>query len=143
MSDLEVCNKVFVYGTLKKDHYNSRVFDYYEAEYLGPVVTEDEYILGDVGYPYMFPEDVCESGAFLTLGKKVLGDLWEIPNDQCLKSLDLFEGVPRHYTRELIDLSNGSVAWAYLQRDWDRVRNCSMCYETVNNEWEWRKNYGY
>lgn len=46
----------------------------------------------------------------------VLGVLWEIGDDD-LETLDHFEGVPRHYTRQRVIISTGDghhTGWAYM-----------------------------
>lgn len=136
MTDLELCNRVFVYGTLMKGHGNSRIFVRHEAEYLGSAVTMDEYVLGDVGFPYMFSEKATRTSHH-EYKFPVRGDLWEIPNEACLMSLDFLEGVPSHYQRELIELSDGQVVWAYLQNDKHVLSYCYACDLNDNNEWQW------
>ena len=137
MNDLEINEFVFVYGTLKKGYGNSRIFLRHGAEYMGQWVTKHSYILGDIGFPYMFDREAT-SGYSEDLFKQVVGDLWHIPNEACLAALDGLEGVPHHYQRNIITLEDGTEAWSYLQHDDTNLRFCSYCDITEDNQWIWR-----
>lgn len=137
MTDLETNDTVFVYGTLKKGYGNSRIFTRHEAEYLGSKVTKDAYVLGDIGFPYLFSHSATE-GLDEVLFKPVVGDLWRVPNSMCLASLDSLEGVPSHYERHLIKLEGDIEAWTYMQMDSRALSRCLYCNVTDDNQWIWR-----
>lgn len=136
MSDLETNNTVFVYGTLKQGRGNARLLETHDAEYLGKRVTRDSYVLGNVGFPYLFHPSVT-TDIKEDYHKPVVGDLWILPDESCLALLDRLEDVPRHYQRKIITLNTGEEAWAYLQYDDYMLTRCLVCNTTDNNEWEW------
>jgi len=134
---VEICKQVFVYGTLQQDYGNSRLLKMHDAECLGPRVTADKYVLGDVGFPYaLTPEAVggkLEEDMFLP----VEGELWTIPNEDCLASLDRLEGNGHHYTRKVVQLLTGEEAWMYLQPDWQVLYHCTRCNITEEGNYKW------
>ena len=130
--DLEVCDLVFVYGTLKYGECNSHRFTDND-EYLGSRVTKDKYVLGNIGFPYMFDESLNEDfdSEFL---KPVLGDLFRVNSESTLKSLDALEGEGHHYIRKLLELSDGTISWAYFK---PTFTNCYICGTTEEGYWVW------
>ena len=123
--ELDQCDLAFVYGTLKKGYGNARIFEMNGAEYLGPAVTEEDYLLLHSGCPMVYHKvDLEEQGVELVddLLRKVRGDLWVIPNEVCLKQLDRLEGHPNFYTRRTIEVKYNDeikLAWCYeVKRLW-------------------------
>lgn len=141
--DLEVCSYVFTYGTLKLGRGNDRILTRHDAEYLGSVVTEDTYVMGNVGCPYVFKvSTMAEIGGMeSTSYAPVRGDLWEVPNTACMASLDMLEGHPTHYTRELVNVTDteGTTheVWMYVQLDPMAVYHCHMVELNDEGEYEW------
>ena len=143
--DLATCSYVFTYGTLKLGRGNDRVLTRHDAEYLGSVVTEDTYVMGNVGCPYVFKVSTMEEigGMESTSYAPVRGDLWKVPNTACMASLDMLEGHPTHYTRELVnvvsddELYEVSEVWMYVQLDPMAVYHCHMVELNDEGEYEW------
>jgi len=93
---------VFVYGTLLEGEPNAYLLE--DAEMIGDAETEPAFRMLDMG-PYP---------AAATPGKtQILGELYRVDRET-LARLDHLEGVPRLYTRERIELADGSQAWIYL-----------------------------
>lgn len=88
----------FVYGTLKRGHGNHRILK--TCEFLGPAVTVDRFVLTDVGFPYMYPENLV-IGA---LAFPVLGEVYRVTAYGIRSQLDSLEGYPGHYDRRKIDV---------------------------------------
>jgi gamma-glutamylcyclotransferase (GGCT)/AIG2-like uncharacterized protein YtfP len=81
---------LFIYGTLKSGEVNNRMMD--GAKLMGEALTMDEYDLFADGLPYLIG-----GGRY-----SVRGELWMVMTDQHLHDLDLFEGHPGFYRRDLI-----------------------------------------
>jgi gamma-glutamylcyclotransferase (GGCT)/AIG2-like uncharacterized protein YtfP len=74
------------------------------ARFLRAAETLPEYDLVQVDYyPAMLPGGSC----------RVLGELYEV-DDLTLRHLDALEEVPHYYERRLIELADGSSAFAYV-----------------------------
>jgi gamma-glutamylaminecyclotransferase len=94
---------LFVYGTLKRGERNHRLLA--DQRFVGPAVTSPGLRLFDLG-PY--PGMVRDAD-----GGPVRGELFAVR--ECgLDELDDFEGVPDLFTRERVELADGTTAWAYL-----------------------------
>lgn len=97
---------VFVYGTLKKGKSNHRLL--FEADYLGEYYTNTNFTLFVGGLPYLVKRE----------GPGCSGELYKV-SDKVLTALDLLEGHPDFYKREVIpvyDMEVGNMveAWCYL-----------------------------
>lgn len=111
--------RVFVYGTLMREHVNHRVLVELDAERIGDAFTTTTRTLVDLGpYPALLPADAArDAGA-----SRVAGEIYDL-DDTKVDALDAFEGCPDLYTRERVALeetSTGTVteAWTYvLARD--------------------------
>lgn len=94
--------RLFVYGTLKRggvaaERMRGAIFD-------GSVVTARGYALYDFGdYPALVAD---RDGV-------VAGEVYLVTADH-LSELDRYEGYPELYRRELVPLSDGSLAEAYV-----------------------------
>lgn len=127
-------NKVFVYGTLKKGYGNNRLLQ--GSSFLGKDKTKEEYILGDVGFPYAFPSYVfSEITPPQDLFKPVLGEVYEV-DEETFSRLDHLEGVPYHYKREVIETEGGHSAWMYYNFDELSINHCYKCSEH-EGAWKW------
>lgn len=133
---LDTTPYVFVYGTLKYGYGNWRWCLQHE-EYIGEGVTHDKYVLGNVGFPFMFrpipswPEE---------LAKPVLGDVFKVENHSTMVSLDGLEGEGILYHRELVKVivnHTDHTCWAYINRNSEDLSRCYKCNTTENGEWIW------
>jgi len=134
--DLNITPLVFVYGTLKYGYGNWRWLLQGE-EYLGPAITNEKYVLGDIGFPYMFKD--AENAVPDELLKPVLGDLFKVSDDKTVKGLDNLEGEGHHYHRELMYTTTGDKAWAYFNKDLSDISRCYKCDTTEDDEWVWQQ----
>lgn len=82
--------KLFVYGTLRKNHGNNFLLQ--DSKYLGKAVTEPEYTLACSGIPYLIKGE-----------QSVHGEVYEV-TPEVLSDLDLLEGHPDCYTRKDINV---------------------------------------
>jgi gamma-glutamylcyclotransferase (GGCT)/AIG2-like uncharacterized protein YtfP len=133
---LSVTPLVFVYGTLKHGYGNWK-WALSKEEYLGPAVTADRFVMGNVGFPYIFPEDRVSGLVGEELLKPVLGDLFKISNESTLRVLDRLEGEGSHYHRKLIQTTHGDTVWTYVNLDWRDLYRCYQCEITEDGEWQW------
>lgn len=139
---MEICNLVFVYGTLQSGYGNNRLLTQSGATLVGEDKTEDVFILGDVGFPYAVTKQCLDDSQYTydeTLLKPVIGEVWEI-NDLSLRLMDRLEGVPHHYQRKLTQMQSGSTVWMYQQGDPSVLFHCSKCHEE-EGAWKWLRSY--
>ena len=95
-------NKLFVYGTLKKQHSRNNILG--AASFIREIKTLPNYTMIDLG---AFP-------GILDLGTNVIyGELYEV-DDSTLEVCDLIEGHPNFYKRIEIELNNNATAWCYV-----------------------------
>ena len=131
---LSITPLYFVYGTLKYGCSNWR-WCLSGAEYLGPAVTAEKYVLGDTGFPYMFRD--TENLIPEHLLKPVVGDLFKVSDDATVAALDRLEGHPHHYTRELMKTTTGDLCWGYFNKHLSDLYRCYQCDVTEDDEWVW------
>ena len=102
--------KVFVYGTLKRGHGNHILLK--DSKCLGAGITENKYVMYSSGIPFV-------SKQFgLT---RISGELYEV-DELTLNSLDMLEGHPTWYKREIVSVSyicnkgkmHKEKAWLYF-----------------------------
>lgn len=101
---------LFVYGTLKKGYKNGYILEQYNPKYQGRGVVEG--LLINLG---PFPGFIPSTGRGET-APIVYGELYEIEN-KLLPLFDRFEGVPRLYTREELQVRNldtGTLEMAFI-----------------------------
>lgn len=99
---------IFVYGTLKKEHYNHFWLEMLGAKFLGEGVTVCSFPLIAPRLPTLLP--------FPGQGLSVHGELYEL-NPGMITYIDQLEGHPDWYARSKISiLSHGSIkeAWVYF-----------------------------
>jgi gamma-glutamylcyclotransferase (GGCT)/AIG2-like uncharacterized protein YtfP len=118
LSDFELTNLIFVFGTLKKDYGNGKRL-LGKAEFLGEAIsTEGNYIMQDVGFPTLWQ---TKSQA-ISLKGRVAGEIYQVSLEQ-LEACDRLENNGRMYTRTIrsFQLPDKSLAaWVYL---WNLDRN--------------------
>lgn len=89
---------VFVYGTLKEGFGNNQLLT--TSRKLGNAVTVDNFILTNVGFPYMIiPDEV--TGSEKPQERPVLGEVYEVTDEAVMASLDRLEGVSGGHYRHL------------------------------------------
>ena len=97
---------VFVYGTLKRGYSNHHWMG--QAVYTDTAHTADQYVLYARTYPCMMRGPPTYH---------VEGEIYVI-DDAILANLDILEGYPSLYTRDVIDVVRSSgervKAWAYF-----------------------------
>jgi gamma-glutamylcyclotransferase (GGCT)/AIG2-like uncharacterized protein YtfP len=102
---------VFVYGTLRPGHGNARIWDGYAfAKFDGKCRIHDHKLVSNGGFPYCIPDQGSESYGCLIVPT---GDNY----DHVLRRMDALEGVPMHYTREIVAVTcpEGVItAWVYI-----------------------------
>lgn len=133
---LSITPLVFVYGTLKFGYGNWR-WCLSNEEYLGPAVTADRFVMGNVGFPYIFPEDKVSGLVEEDMLKPVLGDLFKVSHEDTMTKLDRLEGEGYHYHRKLIQTTHGDTVWTYVNLDWRDMTRCRVCEVTEQGEWKW------
>lgn len=94
---------LFVYGTLKRGERNHRLLA--DQRFVGPATVPAGYRLFDLGsHPGLVPHPD---------GGPVRGEVFEV-SECCMGELDEFEEVPTLFTRERVELADGTSAWVYL-----------------------------
>lgn len=125
---------VFVYGTLKRGRGNNRLLS--TSTYIGETSTKEKFALGNVGFPYAFPESIVPD-KYSKLLFPVRGEVWKIEDHSSADSLDHLEGYPVHYDRTIIETQDYGKAWMYTQMDWSAAEKCMACTLTERKEWSW------
>lgn len=113
--------RVFVYGTLRVGEPYHHLMS--PCEYLGQCTTAARFALINLGrYP-----GITHNGS-----ASIVGDLYLV-DAQTLQELDEYEGYPEYYTRESIELSDGSTAIAYIY-----IKSTDDCPEIPSGDWKKR-----
>ncbi len=105
---VELCDKVFVYGTLKQGFHNNRCLG--DSKHLYDAVTVDRWAMigRDLAFPYLIEK--LDDGNYIT------GEVYQV-NEKTVKSLDSLEGYPYHYNKKMIEIYdvvyNFQTAWVY------------------------------
>ena len=99
-------HNVFVYGTLQSRAQTIRsLTESPDTEFYAYCETSDNYKMYDLGH---FPGvTLCDQSE----GHPVTGELWRV-TDVVRQELDVIEGYPNFYDREIIDTTAGR-AWMY------------------------------
>ena len=97
----------FVYGTLKQGHGNNYLLR--DSKLIGSAVSKENYLLYNLGFPGAVREEE---------GAPVLGELYEVNDEQVVASMDFLESNGNFYTRYLRPFTLASTkeevtAWIY------------------------------
>jgi len=129
----ELNRRAFVYGTLKEGYSNNRLL--MSSRKMTNTQTVSKLVLGNVGFPYAFPDDAVPE-QYKKLLFPVKGEMYEVDTVKSFVNLDILEGYPSHYNRRIVRFENGLDAWMYVQPDWYNARYCDAC--TLEDEtWSW------
>jgi len=93
--------KVFVYGTLKHGYGNHRVMERAQGRFIGRDKIRNFACINTSSFPYAIRRD----------GATIIGEVYELDADN-LYHLDMLEGYPHHYQRQLVATKYGK-AWIY------------------------------
>ena len=126
-------NKVFVYGTLKKDHYNHDLLD--GCELIGTAESLEKFNMINLGG---FPAVLYNSDE----GYKISGEIYKI-SDRILERLDILEGEGTFYNRVEEDFfmvgnkptKNGRKfrCWLYILKDMPYSYDYNNVYLNTKN----------
>jgi gamma-glutamylaminecyclotransferase len=105
-------HRVFVYGSLKRGHWNCALLS--DSEFKGETVTEQRYymlsgrVAGSRAFPVVLDDDPALSAGPLA------GEIYHV-NDECLAQLDRLERVPDSYERKIADVTeDGHPVQAFI-----------------------------
>ena len=104
LDDIPMMHRVFVYGSLKRGHWNNPLLRKLGAVYRGETVTEQCYTMlsGRIGSSPPFP--VLLDDYLAQSARPVAGEIYHV-SDACLERLDQLERVPDSYTRKMADVT--------------------------------------
>ncbi|MFN4259317.1 MAG: gamma-glutamylcyclotransferase [Gemmataceae bacterium] len=108
---------LFVYGTLKTGYPNNHFLQ--DQRFLGPARTAPLYrLFVNDWYPCLVP-DTCQ-------GQRIAGEVWQV-DEETLRRLDDYEGVPTWFTRQPVRLEgHAELIWAYFyQGEVTTLRECA------------------
>jgi gamma-glutamylcyclotransferase (GGCT)/AIG2-like uncharacterized protein YtfP len=97
---------VFVYGTLKQGYSNNYHLQNKNSEFIKNTSIKDYkmYKPKNMLFPFILPS---KDGL-------VEGELWKVTSNKVISSLDILEGIPYLYTRQLIETETGEKAYVYI-----------------------------
>lgn len=118
--------KLFIYGSLKKGHYNHTRFGFNKSTFLGEACTLEKYKLLSAGwFPVMVEAEP---------GTSIQGEIWEVEDD-CLKYLDCME-LDSGYARKPVELKEtgieGLIETYLYQGSTDRFTDVGSCWDLVH-----------
>ena len=96
---------VYVYGTLKRGHYNNHILQ--DATFVGTATLSFKARMFCVGFPVLIEGETPV---------KVEGELFEV-DAQTFHDLDRLEGQGRMYQRRRVRIPGGKRAWVYIGKD--------------------------
>lgn len=127
---------VFVYGTLKQGYGNNRLLE--TSQKIADGVTEEEFLLTDVGFPYMIPQEALTGAESVTVAP-VRGELWEVTSELVMASLDRLEGIAYDHYRHrdvVVKTADGDfTAQAYVCHN-EGAQDYRAC-AIIEGEYEW------
>ncbi len=116
---------LFVYGTLKRGHYNHRWLE--DAAYIADVITKRRYPM--VVHKEPFPYLLDREGA----GYRIKGELYKIDRET-LHMLDILEGYPELYNRKELEVEHMGIttkAITYFKTDMIKYNESDLIEEFV------------
>lgn len=134
-----------VYGTLKKGYGNNRLLQAEGVQYLGTVVSKNEYVMLNCGFPLAFL--VTEKNDLPK--RKLLGELYRVENKSVINNLDRLESNGSFYLRSVrsfktIEEGLEIEAWIYEIPVFDsyyRTDRLELCqYDPQLNSYYWGHN---
>jgi gamma-glutamylcyclotransferase (GGCT)/AIG2-like uncharacterized protein YtfP len=132
--DFEQCNKVFVYGTLKRKRSNHGLMSGSTFKSYGKV--RDMLMTATDGFPYAYDN---KPGI-------IFGEVYEMNSVEQFSSLDGLEGYPTHYNRKIVTVGEVnaarevSEAWIYFVDDNSGIDIDNIIYhEGVTSLWHGNK----
>lgn len=131
---IPMTHRVFVYGSLKRGHWNSALLSEYHAVFRGETVTEQRYhmLSGRVERSGRFP--VVLDGHPAPFARPVSGEIYHV-SDECLVQLDRLERVPDSYERKIAGVTEDGhpvQAWIYVGNPERWKRSGWPLWTTVN-----------
>jgi len=112
-------NTVFVYGSLKRGG-RLDMSNMPGATFISEATT--------VGPDYRMVSLDLFPGVLTGGDKHVVGEVWSV-NDEAMRQLDIIEGYPTFYMRQLVETTAG-VAWMYyLTHDMEYYEDCPRVVE--------------
>ena len=108
---------VFVYGSLKSEHYNNQLLE--KSEFISVHVTDSELTLVDLG---AFPAVVDKGNT------RIRGEIYRV-TEKTFSELDKLEGYPKYYNRIEI-LTDFRSVWTYVYQ-----KNSDDYPIIVSGEW--------
>ena len=121
--DLQMCNKVAVYGTLRKGFGNNRLLG--DSRFLGEGLSEFEATMySNGGFPILSLDEPSS---------KVVVEVFVVEDEATLQDLDGLEGYPYWYNRTICEFNiNGELvkAWIYHQE------NITGLEEVESGDWK-------
>lgn len=106
---------VFVYGSLKKGHWNHHVLG--DSVLVGTAVTKEAFVLTDCGFPYAIESKHARTATESLTERPIVGEVYHITSEATLARLDALEGVrSNHYNRNIamVEMDTGEVEAVYM-----------------------------
>jgi len=101
--------RVFVYGTLKRGFGNNYFLS--NSEFISTGFTIEKFVMFNVGFPIVtYPTNKTDK-----FKGNITGELYEI-SDKDIIEIDDLEGHPHWYKRIKTKISDGKLAWIYVQQ---------------------------
>lgn len=127
-------NLFFVYGTLKRGYGNNVILS--TSDFVQEDETEESYLLGDIGFPYAFPEHVLSEYFDNDYFLPVRGEVWRVDDPDVVQRLDRLEGEGSHYHRRVTKTKSGAEVYIYEQLHAPYINYCNAC-EKHEGAWQW------
>lgn len=130
---------VFVYGSLKKDHWNHHYLE--TSQFMGEGVTYPHFVLTDCGFPYMIPSQSVSDEAQRAMLAPVVGEVYKVTDEAVIASLDRLEGVDYgHYEKQKVRVIVDGVfltAETYVPVEKEMAAQYPVCNKTEEGYFQW------
>ena len=123
--------RVFVYGTLREGEYNHSYISNNLVKSLGVYKTREKFYMiykNGLSFPYLVAASLLQLN---TPPIQITGEVYEI-TEEGLNQINLLEGVPRHYQRDVIFVENGSsfaMCFIYVLNDVNYIKKIQESME--------------